>query len=64
MIVSLKKVKVYVFLTPILSQEVIIYLDTRATTSIIHPHLVHINCIDPYHEIFSSIDGSMVKAKG
>lgn len=64
MIVILKEIKVDVFLTPVLIQEVIACLDTGTITSIIHPHIVHPRCIVPYFGIFNSIDGFMVSAKG
>lgn len=64
MITNLKEVKIEVFLISIFTQESTTCLDTGATMSLVHPHLVHNNCIVPYHGLFSSIDGSRVSPKG
>lgn len=52
MTTTLKELKVDIFLTSILTQEVTACLDTSAIGSIIHPHIVHPDCIVPYHGIF------------
>lgn len=64
MTTNLKEVKVEAFLTSVFTQESTACLDIGATTSLIHPHLVHKDCIAPYHGLFSSIDGSKVSPKG